>query len=41
MWQCKQCDEKLDDSFDSCWSCGYKKQVTKSYKDLLKKQKMK
>ena len=25
MWQCKKCNEKLEDSFDSCWSCGYEK----------------
>ncbi len=23
MWQCKQCSEQQEDSFDSCWSCGY------------------
>ena len=22
MWQCKQCDEKIEDTFDSCWNCG-------------------
>ena len=25
MWICKQCDEKLEDSFDTCWNCGYEK----------------
>ena len=25
MWQCKQCDEKIEDTFDSCWNCGYDK----------------
>jgi hypothetical protein len=22
MWTCKQCAEKLDDQFDSCWRCS-------------------
>ncbi len=22
MWTCKQCGEKLDDRFDSCWRCS-------------------
>jgi hypothetical protein len=22
MWQCVKCGEKLEDSFDACWSCG-------------------
>jgi Putative prokaryotic signal transducing protein len=22
MWQCPKCHEKVDDSFDVCWSCG-------------------
>ena len=25
MWQCKQCNEKIEDTFDSCWNCGYDK----------------
>lgn len=23
MWECKNCLEQLEDSFDACWSCGY------------------
>lgn len=23
MWKCKHCPEQLEDSFDTCWSCGY------------------
>lgn len=23
MWKCKHCSEQLEDSFDTCWSCGY------------------
>lgn len=23
MWKCKHCSEQLEDTFDSCWSCGY------------------
>ena len=23
MWKCKHCSERLEDDFDSCWSCGY------------------
>ena len=23
MWICKHCSEQLEDTFDSCWSCGY------------------
>lgn len=23
MWKCKKCGEKNEDSFDSCWSCGF------------------
>ncbi len=22
MWVCKKCSEKIEDQFDSCWSCG-------------------
>lgn len=22
MWNCKKCDESLEDSFDICWKCG-------------------
>ncbi len=22
MWECKQCCEKLEDTFDLCWNCG-------------------
>ncbi len=22
VWKCSQCDENIDDQFDSCWSCG-------------------
>jgi hypothetical protein len=22
MWTCKQCGEKLEDQFDSCWRCS-------------------
>jgi hypothetical protein len=22
MWRCPKCHEKVDDSFDVCWSCG-------------------
>jgi hypothetical protein len=29
MWQCKLCNEKLEDSFDSCWSCGHDKKGKK------------
>ena len=25
MWQCVKCGEKLEDSFDVCWSCGTSK----------------
>ncbi|SVB06794.1 uncharacterized protein METZ01_LOCUS159648 [marine metagenome] len=25
MWICKQCEEKIEDSFDTCWNCGYEK----------------
>ena len=25
MWQCVKCREKLEDSFDICWSCGTSK----------------
>jgi len=25
MWNCKKCDEKIEDSFDTCWNCGYDK----------------
>src|SRR5438477_12486191 len=21
MWTCKQCDEQIEDQFDSCWKC--------------------
>ena len=21
-WKCPQCDEELDETFDSCWQCG-------------------
>src|SRR5438067_385665 len=23
MWTCKQCDEQIEDQFDSCWKCGH------------------
>ena len=23
MWECKHCSEQLEDSFETCWSCGY------------------
>ena len=26
MWVCKKCQEKLEDSFDNCWSCGANKE---------------
>ena len=22
MWKCSKCKEKIEDNFDSCWSCG-------------------
>ena len=25
MWTCKNCNEKIEDQFDACWSCGYDK----------------
>jgi hypothetical protein len=25
MWKCVKCSEKLEDSFDVCWSCGTSK----------------
>ena len=25
MWICKICEEKIEDSFDTCWNCGYDK----------------
>ena len=25
MWNCKNCEEKIEDSFDTCWNCGYDK----------------
>lgn len=25
MWQCTKCREQLQDSFDTCWSCGTSK----------------
>ena len=26
MWKCVKCGEKLEDSFDVCWSCGTSKE---------------
>jgi len=26
MWICNNCKEKLEDEFDSCWSCGFNKE---------------
>jgi len=26
VWTCKQCGEKLEDQFDSCWRCSAKRQ---------------
>ena len=25
MWKCKKCEEKIEDTFDTCWNCGYEK----------------
>jgi len=25
MWICNKCKEELEDSFDTCWKCGYEK----------------
>ena len=25
MWNCRNCEEKIEDSFDTCWNCGYDK----------------
>ena len=22
MWQCKKCNEEVEDSFEVCWNCG-------------------
>jgi uncharacterized membrane protein YvbJ len=27
MWICKQCNQKNEDSFDSCWKCGTNNQM--------------
>ena len=24
-WECKNCNEHIEDNFDSCWSCGFDK----------------
>jgi hypothetical protein len=29
MWQCVKCREKLDDTFDVCWSCGTSREGVK------------
>lgn len=29
MWNCKHCSEELEDSFDTCWSCGTDREGTR------------
>ena len=26
MWTCKNCNEQLEEQFDTCWNCGYEKE---------------
>ena len=44
MWICKQCDEKIEDSFDACWNCGYDKTgkqiMSESFEKIKKENKM-
>ena len=28
MWNCSHCSERLEDSFDTCWRCGYSREGT-------------
>ena len=30
MWTCKQCDEQLEDQFESCWKCSAPKDFSPS-----------
>jgi hypothetical protein len=40
MWICKICKEKIEDSFDTCWQCGYdktgKKIMSESFEETKK-----
>lgn len=27
MWKCENCNEKLEESFDACWNCGFSRKV--------------
>ena len=39
MWVCKNCNEKLEDSFDSCWNCGRKEGETSIKEEKVKETK--
>lgn len=28
MWKCSNCEELIEDNFDTCWNCGYRKDGT-------------
>ena len=30
LWECKNCNKKTTDKYDTCWNCGYDKSENKS-----------
>ena len=38
MWVCSNCNEQLEDQFDSCWKCGTARDGTPPPDDFLKEK---
>ena len=41
MWECDHCGEEHEDSFDSCWNCGYSKEGESPTDDLGRQRELK
>ena len=38
-WNCKNCNEEIEEQFDSCWSCGFTKSGNKSSEHISQNRK--